>query len=39
LHAQLEERAVSLWLLSRRLPNREQEPDFLCSHAYIGEER
>ncbi|HEU5374286.1 MAG TPA: hypothetical protein VFV38_02520 [Ktedonobacteraceae bacterium] len=38
LHAQLEERAVYLWLLCQHLPNREQELDFLCSHAYNGEE-
>jgi citrate synthase len=34
LHAQLEERAAYLWLLSQHLPNREQEPDFLCSIAH-----
>lgn len=38
LHAQLEERAAYLWLLSQHLPKREQEPDFLCSLAHNGGE-
>src|SRR5437879_2518076 len=39
LHAQLEERAAYLWLLSQHLPNREQEPDFICPLAYNGGDR
>lgn len=38
LQAQLEERAAYLWLLSQHLPDREQEPDFLCSLAHDGKE-
>ncbi len=38
LHAQLEERTAYLWLLSQHLPDREQEPDFLCSFMHNGEE-
>jgi hypothetical protein len=39
LRAQIEERAAYLWLLSQRQPDREQEPDFLCTLAYNGKER
>ncbi|GHP01079.1 hypothetical protein KSF_111260 [Reticulibacter mediterranei] len=39
LHAQLEERAAHLWLLSQHQPDREQEPDFLCSLAHNEKER
>lgn len=38
LHTQLEERAAYLWLLSQHLPDREQEPDFLCSLTHNREE-
>jgi hypothetical protein len=39
LRAQLEERAVHLWLIARHPPGLEEEPDFVCTITRRFQER